>query len=304
MSTHAVRVVPVALEPHPNADALSIVRVGGFQCVVRTEDWRDRRLGAYVPPDSIVPEGLVPDISGRIRAVRLRGEVSEGLLVPAPEGAEVGDDVMEALGVTHYEPAPESGGHGAPPPPIYAPSYDVENARAQTPTWPIGTALVVTEKIHGESWRAVCVDGEIHVGSRTRWKARAAHFWDGLTDEIEAWLRAHPRYVVYGEIYGATGGFPYGTAPGERRVAVFDVLAPDGRWLPWVGWLRELPTVPVLADVAWTGDLDDLAPYAEGPSTLDPSHVREGAVIRDVTARETLKLVGRGYLVGKRKRRR
>ena len=36
-STHRVEIVPVNLEPHPNADTLSIVRVfDGYTCVVRT----------------------------------------------------------------------------------------------------------------------------------------------------------------------------------------------------------------------------------------------------------------------------
>jgi hypothetical protein len=37
MSDHSVKVIRIeALEPHPNADTLSIVRIGGFQVLVRT----------------------------------------------------------------------------------------------------------------------------------------------------------------------------------------------------------------------------------------------------------------------------
>jgi hypothetical protein len=126
-STHRVEVVPVVLEKHPNADSLSIVRIEGYQAVVRTEDWYGCQelfaakeaplacLGAYIPPDSLVPvdraefaflkDPKKPDQKqARVKARRLRGEWSMGLLIHAPVGAQLGDDVAEQLGVTHYDP--------------------------------------------------------------------------------------------------------------------------------------------------------------------------------------------------------
>lgn len=321
MSTHRVEVVPVSLLPHPNADALSIVRVHGWQAIVRTEDWRDRAIGAYIPPDSILPDGFMPDLPRRVRAVKLRGVVSEGLLVPAPEGSAVGDDVMAALGVTHYEPAPETvSGDEAAPPSGYIPTYDVENARRfAAERWEIGDRLIVTEKIHGENWRATFRDGEIHVGSRTRWikkhdpLGRLSHFWLTATPEVEAFLADHAGVVVYGETYGGVGGFPYDCPKGGgRRLRVFDVRE-DGQWWPFDRVVEActrygVPVVPILARETWTGSLDALAGYAEGQSTLNPAHVREGAVVRPVNEptstascgdRAVLKIVGRGYLTRK-----
>ena len=40
----------------------------------------------------------------RVTTMRLRGEVSYGLMVPAPAGSAVGEDVSEVLGVTRYNP--------------------------------------------------------------------------------------------------------------------------------------------------------------------------------------------------------
>lgn len=120
-STHRVEIVPVVLEKHPNADALSIIRIDGYQVVGRTEDWLNVPLGAYLPPDSVVdvtrPEfAWLDDHSGktqmRIKARRLRGEWSMGLLVPAPPGAQLGDDVAAQLGVTHWNPPEETSGGG------------------------------------------------------------------------------------------------------------------------------------------------------------------------------------------------
>src|SRR6185436_3729435 len=114
MSNHAVEVVEPVLEPHGNADQLSVARIGGYQCVVRTQDWPSGKLGAYVPPDTLVPTEATEfkfladkaRIDGyyRVRAMKLRGALSFGLLVPAPEGSKLGDDVAQQLGCVHYEP--------------------------------------------------------------------------------------------------------------------------------------------------------------------------------------------------------
>ena len=65
--------------PHPNADILSIVKVFGYTCVVRTQDWKDRSVGAYIPPDSAVPDTGLPypekESAGRRKAS-----------VPKPQG--------------------------------------------------------------------------------------------------------------------------------------------------------------------------------------------------------------------------
>lgn len=115
-STHRVEIVPITLLPHPNADTLSIIPVDGYQVVGKTDDWKSIPFGAYLPPDSVVdvtrPEFSwlaenVGQTTRRIKARRLRGEWSMGLMIPAPEGFNVGDDVAEFLGVTHYNPPEE-----------------------------------------------------------------------------------------------------------------------------------------------------------------------------------------------------
>ena len=57
MSIFQVEIVPVILEPHPFADSLSIVKIYNYTVCVRTEDWKDKSIGAYIPPDSVVPNG-------------------------------------------------------------------------------------------------------------------------------------------------------------------------------------------------------------------------------------------------------
>src|ERR1700689_4292492 len=133
-SNHRVNIVRITeLEKHPNADSLSIVRIGGDQVVVKTENYIAGDLAIYIQPDSVVPQakpfeflwadkafpdGVVPEKYRRITVRRFRKEWPEGLILPLRDftGGLVhedrfkygwlkeGQDVSEALGITHYEP--------------------------------------------------------------------------------------------------------------------------------------------------------------------------------------------------------
>ena len=121
LSTHLVEVVPIKLYPHGNADSLSIVYPfgeDGYTVVVKTEEWKDRTMGAYIPPDSIVPD--VPEFAflgghRHIKVRRYRGILSQGLMWKAPEGSQIGDNVAALLGVTHYNPPEPVGSTGKAP---------------------------------------------------------------------------------------------------------------------------------------------------------------------------------------------
>lgn len=315
-STHKVEVVPVVLKPHPNADKLAIVEVFGYTVCVDKTQWRDGQLGAYIPPDSIV-DSTRPEFAWlagheRIRVKKLRGVVSMGLLVPAPDGMTIGDDAAETLGVTHYNPPEpvQTGGEAGRAPSGYAPCYDVESARRYSHIFVPGEPVWVTEKIHGASARYVCRDGQMFCGSRTEWKREAEHiaWWKVLRDTpaIEAFCRAHPGVVVYGEIYGQVQDLKYGVTSGAR-FACFDLL--DGtRWLDPleardVAGPFDVPFVPIIsAPVPW--DYASISALAEGPSLVaGADHVREGCVVKPMNERThpevgrvNLKLVGNGYL--------
>lgn len=348
-STHRVDVVPVHLEPHPNADSLSIVRVFGFTVCVRTADWQTvrvvcddtnntpemlaagqlaaqvhlhmgPRLGAYIQPDSLVdtarPEFAFLAQPGRtrerIRVRRLRGVISMGLLLPAPDGAKAGDDVAALLGVERYEPPVQSsGGEAAPAPPGYRPVYDVESWRRYGGVLVPGEAVHVTEKIHGANARYAYADGQFHAGSRTEWKARGGNIWWQAAEanpSIERFCRANPGATLYGEVYGQVQDLTYGVPKGAPpRFVAFDVLSRGGEWI-YAELARamcvtaDVPFVPEL----FAGPYDHAAveQFAEGPSVMPGAdHVREGCVVRPVkertdpeAGRVVLKIVGNGYL--------
>lgn len=303
MSTHRVECVPVVLEKHPAADALSVVRVfGGYTVCVRTQDWVGRDRGIYVEPDYVVPLAR-PEFaflqkpgeheeSSRIKVKKLRGVVSYGLLVPAPEGAVIGQDFMASMGITRYEPPAnaETGGEATKGPNIVAPKYDLENWRKYSALLVEGEEVSITEKIHGASGRYVFHDGVMHVGSRTEWKKDSERnlWWQTLRAQpwIEAWCRAHPGWVLYGENYGDVSGFQYGVKRPAYGFAPFDVLA-DGQWLS-VDWFADvtvgLPVVPELVRGPYSVAL--VESVTNGPTVLGAgAHIREGCVIKPVVER-------------------
>lgn len=111
-----------ALFPITGADAIEAVRVDGWVCVSKKGEFKAGDKGIYFEIDSflngederfnflakqfITYNGT---LGARLRTIRLRGQLSQGLFLPLdkfPEVAdmEVGTDVTEILGVTKWEP--------------------------------------------------------------------------------------------------------------------------------------------------------------------------------------------------------
>lgn len=104
MSSFGVHIVKIDhVEDHPNADRLTINHIGGYRCVSnKREDgsWRYQpgSLALYIPEEAVIPDdylaaigfwdyekkkGILSGSKGnRVKAVRLRGVVSQGILVP------------------------------------------------------------------------------------------------------------------------------------------------------------------------------------------------------------------------------
>jgi RNA ligase (TIGR02306 family) len=321
MSEFHIQVVRLgAVEPHPDADTLSITLVhGGYPCIIRTGELHEGELAVYVPVDALVPVDrpatafLAPRAKkgfARIRALRLRGIFSMGLLLPAEPGWEEGQDVRALLGIEKYEPPEPSAAEEAAPELSILPVYDLDGLRRWPNLLQEGEEVVLTEKVHGANGRACWHEGALRVGSRNQMKltegdtiwARLARAW-GLEEK----LRDSP-YALYFEVYGPVQDLRYGK--GELRGAVFDVLElRSRRWLDvdeadaFVASLG-LPRVPVLHRGPWSAALCALA---EGPTVIgEGAHVREGFVVRPVrervdrrAGRVVLKLHGEGYLLRK-----
>ena len=111
------------IEPIEGADRIELAHVLGWQCVVNKDQFQPMDIGVYFEIDSFLPirpefefmrtsSYKKTDIMGegfRLRTMRFRGQISQGLLLPLsqfpeiPAGAEIGTDVTELLGVRKWE---------------------------------------------------------------------------------------------------------------------------------------------------------------------------------------------------------
>jgi RNA ligase (TIGR02306 family) len=319
-----VEVVRVgAIEKHPNADTLGVTRVADYPVIVRLGQFKTGDLAVYVPVDSVVPDTEQPRWSflaghRRIRAKKLRGMFSMGLLTEAEPTWLEGQNVAAELGITKYE-EPESPGqsfgstfYGDLPDPGYMPKYtDIDGLRRYPNLLTLGEEVVITEKIHGENARFCFEDGQLWVGSRTRikkpgigawWRAAEQH---GLAEKLAS---LSTKVAIFGECHGYTGGFPYGTEKGVPALRFFDVWdRTAGRYLDDIEARMVIATLGLdYAPILYRGPWDPTIAreLAEGKSTLDGSHVREGVVIKPTTerwndriGRVILKLHGEGFLL-------
>lgn len=187
MSTFKVEVVPFTLEKHPNADTLSIAHIRGWTCVVKTSDFESEKLGVYVPLDAVADENhpLLGFMQGkRVKTKKLRGVISQGILLPLTQvagefylakGASEGDDLAEIVGVKKWEepikPAKMnvSGGDEEISRPAWLHKYtDIENIKNYPNVIQEGEEVEITEKLHGTSAIYALIDGKFYIGSRNR----------------------------------------------------------------------------------------------------------------------------------------
>ena len=111
------------IEPIEGADRIELAYVLGWQCVVNKGQFQPMDIAVYFEIDSFLPirdefefmrssSYKKTDIMGegfRLRTMRFRGQISQGLLLPVsqfpeiPKDADVGDDVTELLGVRKWE---------------------------------------------------------------------------------------------------------------------------------------------------------------------------------------------------------
>lgn len=92
MSQFECPVVKVEIRSHPDAKRIEIAQVEGFQSVVPKGQFKSGDLAVYIPEAAIVPDwmisemGLIGKLSGpqknRVKAIKLRGVLSQGLLYP------------------------------------------------------------------------------------------------------------------------------------------------------------------------------------------------------------------------------
>ena len=336
MSTHSVDIIEIAeVLPHPNADRMELVKIGGWTACVGKEQFKVGDRAVYIQPDYIVPtdrdEFAFLAKEGRnehrIRTVRLRGVVSFGLLIRVPEELRdlpTGANVMEHFAIRRWEPPVESFKPAEADtlahdlwPQVYNPKFDVENFNNYPELIGPDEWVVITEKVHGANAKCVWHNDQFYIGSRNRWlktevsslytRAMAPAFGN---EALADWCRAHPDTVLYGEVYGPVQSLRYGLR--EPRFLAFAAQRNDD-WANTQELFDSLVGASVPhAPVLFSGHLSDwMTKVAAGALEIDSlvaewhdakGQIMEGAVItpaierRDLTlGRVALKLISNRY---------
>ncbi|MFC5199498.1 RNA ligase (ATP) [Streptomyces kaempferi] len=327
MSTLRVTAEVLTVHEHPNADALELAQVGLYRAVVAKGTYRTGETALYIPEQSVLPPGLIEELgltgrlagssSDRVRAVRLRGELSQGIVcrpraladVDLERAAADGTDFAETLGIVKWvPPIPPTMSGEVESAPGLLPWVDIENIQRYPDIFAPGEPVVLTEKLHGSACLVTHLadEGRAYVSSKgfgakslalkedprnLYWRAVHGHGVARAAARLAERLGAR-RVGIFGEVYGAgVQDLSYG-ADGRREslgYAVFDVSAEiDGevRWLDAAALLEgELPLVPRVYEGPYT--VDRVLDAASGRETVSGRglHLREGVVIRPATER-------------------
>lgn len=312
------------IQPIEGADAIVVATVDGWKVVVKKDEFKVGDLAVYLEIDSWVPYDLAPFLSKgqepreyngvkgeRLRTIKLRGQVSQGLLLKlssiplnvwASENSETGevyyfediawnegDDLTDELKIQKWEPeipAQLAGQVRGLFPTSLIPKTDQE--RIQNCFVDIESkgdvTYEVTMKLDGTSCTIFRWEGELRVCSRNlelkineenkdnTFVAMALKIGDKIKDGL-----AYQGEIMGPGIQGNREGFA------EHKFFVFDIfniqlheyLTPEDR--DWVTDFHELDHVPILG-IDWKApnSVEEGLALAEGPSINHK--IREGLV--------------------------
>jgi RNA ligase (TIGR02306 family) len=313
-----------AVQPIPGADAIERIRVLGWWVVVKKGEFQEGDRVVYCEIDSLLPErpafeflrtnsfkpaqldpmgGIVLPAGFRIRTVRLRGQVSQGIcfplsILPPDAPTEEGTDVTAALGVVKWEPPLPVGMGGKVKGqfPAFLPKTDEMRVQVLQSVLErnLGKTFYVTEKLDGTSFTAFLRAGEFGICSR--------NLWMDETDESNVLSRVAKALRLQEKLRAAREKLGFDLAiqaevigPGVQKnkyalknvgLRVFNVLNLQTSGLVCHADMLTilerlgLEGVPQLGLIELNHSVDDLVAFAEGASLLNPKVHREGIILR------------------------
>lgn len=303
----------VDVQRHPNADKLDIIRVLGWNLVAKRDQFNVGDLCCYIELDSVLPEKpefeFLRARSFRVKTIRLRGTISQGIAFSLNEvlpvgGFVEGDDVTELIGVKKYVHPLEltTGGDAIGNFPHFIPQTD-ETRIQSVPTVlerHRGLTFALTEKMEGCSSTYAVYNNEFYVCGRTQRLADKPNslYWHVAHKlEIEKRLRAEGFNVaIQGEIVGPkVQGNWYELAELDLRVFnYFDIdkyqYANCRDLATLVNNRLGLKTVPHVGDIVLDHSVDQLVTLATIKSTVKPDKWAEGCVFRPVEEQRDIEL--------------
>lgn len=338
-----------AIKPIEGADAIELAVLGGWQTVIKKGEYQVGDLVVYFEIDSWIPTELAPFLSKgkeprefngvkgeRLRTVKLRGALSQGLLLPVDEvngskfitgyfwedgvGSMIivkeGDDVTEALGIQKWEaPVPaQLAGQVRGDFPTAVPKTNqerIQNLKKEvTAAREVGLKFDLEEKIEGTSSTFFLdKDGDFHVCSRNlSLKDDGENTYWKIAKELDIQKRMETHnlfgFAIQGEIIGpGIQGNYYGIP--NFRLYVFDVYDTNtGKYL--IPSERRsliqklgLTNVPLIAEKQTLPSADETLALADGKSAV-ANKKREGIVFKQSSGGMTFKVISNEYLLGEK----
>lgn len=334
----------------PNADKIVAYRIGGWKVVDTKDKYKVDDLVVYLEVDSWVPTAIAPFLSKgkeprlykgvqgeRLRTIKLRGQISQGLLLPVAAqsgnrcvvngyseefgwgvgmGFEDGWDVTEFLAVQKWEPEPEFRSADAKGLfPAFIPKSDqerIQNCYNDVKELFVDSEWEITEKLEGQSHTAYLYNDVFGVCSRnlelkdsedsTFWKTARKYDLEGILRRDGRNLMIQSEQVgpgIQGNIYRLD----------EHKLFVYDVflideqryMTPDERLCFCVE--NNLDIVPVVV-FGWRNhaglDRDAMIAMADGESQLYKTK-REGLVFKlRSKERVSFKVISNSYLLSEK----
>jgi len=317
-----------ALQAIPGADAIQVAVVDGWTCVVKIGEIEVGQKGVYFEIDSFLPVDDVRfeflrksslrkmgDTEGfRLRTIRLRGQLSQGLfmplhLFPEVDAAEhVGTDLTERLRIGKYEPPipADLTGKVIGPFPGFIPKTDeerVQNLLEEFATWQ-DLSFIVTEKLDGTSFTAYHRNGHFGICSRN-WELSDEDpnsYWKVAAENDLANKLGRQNLAIQGEMIGEGIQKNIYKLRGQH-LFVFHVFDIDQkRFYDYEETLafcqkNDLKIVPLIsADFKLPADVNTLLQMADGPSALQAQAKREGLVLRSADRKISFKAISNAFL--------
>lgn len=315
------------IKPIDGADAIEAARINGWWTVIKKNEYQVGDFVVYAEVDSFIPHSVCPFLTKpghepktykgvvgeRLRTVRLRKQLSQGLILPVYIPCnEVGTDVSELLGIIKWEPPEEfisADTKGLFP--SWIPKTDqerIQNCYRDVVPMMKENSFYLEEKIEGQSHTTYIMDGVVGVCSRNLdLKESDNTFWNtakkyGLPEKL---LTLGRNIAIQSEQCGpGISGNIYGFT--DHKLFVFDVFDIDAQRYLSVSERSALVSQLGLETPPFFGSflpgeisLDEMLAQADGKSALGTTGtLREGLIWRmDTTERLTFKCISNKYLL-------
>ncbi len=326
------------ITPIDGADMIVCATIGGWKVVTKKGEFNPGDFCVYFEIDSFLPEtdyrfqflmnhkGVWNGHHGaRLKTIKLRGQVSQGLALPIKDFPEVAQeyngllqeqDFAELLNVLKWEPVINAQLAGKVRGNFPSQIHKTDQERAQNIVDKIFADLdrvyEVSVKLEGSSMTVANIDGDLQVCSRNMSlkldDEGNAFVKTARTSGALEYIEDYPNLAFQGELMGpGVQGNHEGFS--ELRYYVFDIFdIKEGRYLSpkeRIDLIIELPGgdkiyhVPILHNKSLRQlgitNIDELIAFADGPSINHKN--REGLVFKAMDSDFTFKVISNKYLL-------